>query len=208
MPARVIEIVDVQTFLSQQLLNVYHFVDPAGTGSEATLVTTYITDVLPLMRLVQQTGLVHNTIKHREVYPTVGLLLDETIPGGIAGNDGNPAGDSFDALSVKWILGSGTVVLQGGFTGHIKRGGTRIGGISDAATAGNAVDAGHILTCNAFTTELILPGTGPYMLCVASFLDGARVRQPAVQSYALVTEASDPGASTQNSRKFLRGRAS
>jgi hypothetical protein len=34
------------------------------------------------------------------------------------------------------------------------------------------------------------------------------VRQSAVQSYALVTAASDVGISTQNSRKFLRGRAS
>jgi hypothetical protein len=200
--------VDVQTFDSQELLNVYHFVDPAGTGTEATLVATYISDVIPLMAAIQEPSLEHTTVKHREVFPTVGLLLDTNIPGGIFGTDGVTPADSFMALSAKWILGSGTVVLQGGFTGHIKRGGTRIGGLRDNLSSGNVVDPAVITAAHTFTSELILPGTGPYMLCVASFLDGARVRQSAVQSYALVTAASDVGISTQNSRKFLRGRAS
>lgn len=208
MAARIIELIDVQTFLSQQMLNVYHFVDPAGTGSEATLVSTYISDVIPLWQPIQSTSCVHTDIIHREVYPNVNLQMTTTIPGGIAGTNGGAVGDSFDALSIKWILGSGTVVLQGGFTGHLKRGGMRLGGLVDLATAGNAVAPGTITACNTATTELLLPGTGPYMLCVASFLNGARVRQSAVQSYAVVTAASDPGASTQNSRKFLRGRSS
>jgi hypothetical protein len=206
--ARIIEIIDVQTFLSQQMLNVYHFVDPAGTGDEATLVSTYISDVIPKMATLQNVGCVHNTVKHRQVYPTTTLLLDTNIPGGIAGADSGTAGDSFDALSFKWILGSGTVVLAGGFTGHIKRGGTRVGGMNDGVTFQNTVNSIYVTAGHTFTTELLLPGTGPYQLCVASFLDGARVKQTTVQSYAIVTDASDAGASTQNSRKFLRGRAS
>ena len=206
MVARVVEIVDVQNLGGQEVLNVFHFVDPAGTGTIATLVSDYVTDVIPLTAALQTADLTHTAIRHREVYPTVTLQLTTAINPPVAGTAS--AGDtepSAVAASMQFILGS-TVVLAGGFTGHLKRSGARIGGIGEGAILGNTMVSGFITAANTWFAEIVQPGTDVFLLCVASFLDGARTRHASVQSYALITGLGVPGPSTQNSRKVLRGR--
>lgn len=206
MTAKVAEIIDVQNLFGQEILNVFHFVDPAGTGDISTLVTNYITDVVAAVTPLQTADLTHVAIRHREVYPTVSLMLTTAITPPVAGTAS--AGDtepSAVAASMQFILGT-TTVLQGGFTGHLKRGGCRIGGIGEGAVFENTMVSGFLTAAATWFTAIQLPGTDVFQLCVASFLNGARVRQPAVQSYALVTGQGTPGPSTQNTRKVLRGR--
>jgi hypothetical protein len=206
MVARVAEIVDVQNLGGQEVLNVFHFVDPAGTGDISTLVSDYVAHVIPTTAALQTADLTHVAIRHREVYPTVTLQLTTAISPPVAGTAA--AGDtepSAVAASIQFILGV-TVVLQGGFTGHLKRSGCRIGGIGEGAVLGNTMVSGFITAANTWFTAIENPGTDVFQLCVASFLDGARVRHPAVQAYSIITGIGTPGPSTQNSRKVLRGR--
>lgn len=206
MTAKVIELVDVQNLFGQEVLNVFHFVDPAGTGDESVLVSDYIDNVIPLAAALQTADLSHVAVRHREVFPNVTLQLTTSINPPVAGTA--VAGDtepSSTAASMQFVLGS-TVVLAGGFTGHLKRSGCRIGGIGEDAIAGNSMVSGFITAANTWFAELKQPGTDVFQLCVASYLNGARVRQPGVQSYALITDLGVPGPSTQNSRKVLRGR--
>jgi hypothetical protein len=206
MTAKVIEIVDVQLLEGQEVLNVFHFVDPAGTGDEAVLVSDYISDVIPLMVGIQHADLTHIAVRHRVVYPTAALVhttpISPPVAGGVTGTD---VLSSATAFSFAWALGV-TVVLAGGFTGHLKRGGCRTAAVPESYVDGNEAVAGSITNAAAWVAELLNPGTDAFLLCVASYLNGARVRQPTVQSYALVTGASVPAPSTQNTRKVLRGR--
>jgi hypothetical protein len=101
------------------------------------------------------------------------------------------------------------VILAGGFTGHIKRGGCRIGGITEDEVNGDALVSGIGTEVQTWFAELANPGTDAFLLCVASFLSGnppSRPRQHTVQEYALVTGQVNPAPSTQNTRKVLRGR--
>lgn len=214
MTAQVVELIDVQDFLGQQVLNVYHFVDPSGTGDENDVVEDFISDTIPLIKVIQSTQLTHTDIRHRLVFPTAELTADRFIVPPIAGLQDGVADASCDAYSAKWGIGS-TVVLAGGFTGHIKRGGCRIGGMAQDAQDGNTIISGFQTDWDAAFVSLQQPGAGDWFLCVASFLVGnpsgpgePRPRSSTVHAYALVTGTSNLGASTQNTRKFLRGRAS
>lgn len=208
MAARVAEIIDVQTLAGQQVLNVLHFVDPAGTGDLPTLVDNYVTSVIPLMKVFQTPSLSHVAIRYREVSPTASLILESTTGLPIVGTaTGTVDLASCDALSAKWTLGA-TVVIEGGFTGHLKRGGIRTAGSGEEHVDGNTCTSGTITSFAAFVSELLNPGTDVFQLCVASFLNGARARQTTVQAYSIVSGASAPSPSTQNTRKVLRGRTS
>lgn len=208
MPAKIIQLIDVQSYLSQEVLNVFHFVDPTGVGDEDVLVSDYVSDVIPLVTGFQNDQLTHVAIRHRQVYPTAELTQEFAIVPPLAGSaTGTEPLASADALSFKWTLGA-TVILAGGFTGHIKRGGARTSGAYEAQVTGNTVNPAIFAGCAAWVAELRNPGTDAFLLCVASYLDAARVRQETVQAYCLVSGGSAPGISTQNSRKVLRGRAS
>lgn len=208
MAAKVIQIVDVQSLFGQEILNVFHFVDPSGVGDPLVLCSDYVAHVIPAIKIAQVTGLTHTALRWREVYPTAGLTATYTTGLPIAGLNGGAAADSATAWSVQFLLGA-TVVLQGGFTGHLKRSGCRIGGADASNMSGNSLPGSGILTAfSSWATNILNPGTDAFLLCVASYLDGARVRQPEVQSYALISSASAPSYSTQNTRKVLRGRTS
>jgi hypothetical protein len=207
MAARVVELIDVQDYAGTQVLNTLHYVDPAGTGDPAQLVNDYIAHVVPLLITAQHPVIRHTMIRHRVIYPTVDLMLESSITPAAVGTAAGDALPSFSAMSIKHVLGAGTVVLQGGFTGHIRRGGVRWGGISENDFTGNGVPAGTIAGWAAIMAEVRNPGEGAFELAVVSFLDGSRTRRAAAQAYALVTANSDPSPSTQNTRKVLRGRS-
>lgn len=215
MTAQIAEIVDVQEQAGQEIQNVYHYVDPTGVADIAVLLSDYVADVLPLVRPLQHTSLSHTALRYRKVYPATTLMLEYTTGLPVAGTDASDALASADAASFKWTLGNPTVVLSGGFTGHIKRGGTRLGGFSEGNASGNSCGAGFITAAAAWFAELKDPGTDAWQLCVASFLIGnhvphgaPRARSQTVTSYTIVTGSSAPAPSTQNSRKVLRGRTS
>jgi hypothetical protein len=189
------------------MLNVTHWVDTTGALDIDALVSAYIDDVVPDLAGCQSDGVFHTAVRYRIVSGTPSLILEQPISPAVQGANGGTGANSYDALSIKWTLGDGTVDLVGSGLPHIKRGGMRIGGINDLAATENGVSAGTVTVVRTFTNTLLTPQGGGWNLVVASFLDGARARQRAVQSYAVVTAASDPGASTQSSRKFLRGRA-
>lgn len=211
---QIAEIVDLQTYQSQQILNVFHFLDEDGVADIATLASTYISDVLPLMQPIQSTSLQHSEVRYRRVYPDASLMHSTTTGLPVAGSYNT--GDllpSFYAGSVKWNLGD-TTVLSGGFTGHIKRGGARVGGQMEGMVDSAGYNSPVTLAYRAWIEELLLPGTGPWELVVCSFLIGnhiphgpARARSSTVTSYCPVVSGSDPSPSTQNSRKVLRGRS-
>jgi hypothetical protein len=208
MAAVVVEIIDVQSLFGQEVLNVFHFVDPTGAGTAATLISDYVAHSQNLMKVAQNSLLTHTAIRYRTVYPTASLMLTSTAGLPVAGGDVNTPTDSATAFSFQFFLDT-TTVLAGGFTGHIKRGGCRVAGCSSGDMNANTPPGGAIATdFAAWIVTLMNPNAGLFHLCVASFLNGARVRQHTVQSYALVTGASPPSFSTQNTRKVLRGRTS
>jgi len=208
MTAKVVQLVDVQSLFGQEVLNVFHFVDPTGVGDPLVLCSDYVAHVIPAIKSVQNPNLSHTALRYREVYPTAALTATYTTGLPIVGTDGATPTDSATAYSVQLLLGA-TVVLQGGFTGHLKRSGVRFAGCTTDQMSGNSLPPSGVQTAvAAWFTAIQNPGTDAFLLCVASYLDGARVRQPEVQSYALITGASPASFSTQNTRKVLRGRTS
>lgn len=211
MPATVYELVDVQQLFSQNIENVFHFVDPAGSTDVEGLVDNYVDDVLPLVVQLQTNQLSHVAIRYRQVYPAATLMLERALVPSVDGVETGDALATCDAMSGKWILGNPTVNLTGGSYPHIKRGGVRLGGPTEGNVIGNGVVAGYVTAWGTWVAELRNPGTGVFVLCVASFLGpgapGARVRQHTATQYAVPTAGSAPSPSTQNSRKFLRGRS-
>jgi hypothetical protein len=207
--ANIWELIDVQDLAGQEVLNVYHYLDAAGTVEPLDLMDGFVTNTLPGIVQFQTNNLEHTALRYRRVYPSADLTQEYTVglpvAGGLNTGDDEP---SSTALSMKWGIGA-TVVLAGGFTGHIKRGGMRLGGAKESMIVGNDVASG-VPAEWAGTFPLIADpiGDASVVLIVASFLNGARVRQHTVQSYSIVTGSSAPSPSTQNTRKVLRGRTS
>jgi hypothetical protein len=173
----------------------------------------YRPESLPLVAPLQNVGLSHNVLRWRKVYPATTLQLEYGTGLPVAGTDASEALASCDAASFKWILGNPTVVLSGGFTGHIKRGGCRLAGLDEGNVSGNVCGAGFIAAAATWSAELRQPGgSDAWQLCVASFLIGnpvphtPRARSETATSYTIVSAASAPAPSTQNTRKVLRGR--
>jgi hypothetical protein len=208
MPTQVAEIIDVQNLAGQEILNVFHFVDTTGAAEILDLVADFATDYVASVKGLQNEAVSHTGIRYRIVAPTAELTQEYTAGYPYTGELTDAVLASCDAWSMKWNLGS-TVVLAGGFTGHLKRGGMRLGGIGESQVAGNTVPSPFTTDWTGTTWPLLAnPGETDWNLCVASFLDGARARQHTVQAYALVTGTSVPSPSTQNTRKVLRGRTS
>lgn len=208
MATQVAQLIDVQTTQGQEILNVYHFVDTSGVLTLDTLAAAYIADVIPQAQAWQTTTLSHIEVRGRIVAPTAGLVQSFVSGLPLAGSHSTTEEEpTFVSASVKYVIGS-TVVLSGGFTGHIKRGGTRLCGLREDQVVTNALSAGTVTSIHTQCSHLQAPSGGGWVLCVASYLNGARVRQPTVQSYATVTGFSDGAPSTENLRKVLRGRAS
>jgi len=207
MTATVYEIVDVQNQDAQQILNVFHYVDPAGSTDIDGLLDNYIDDVLPLVIQMQSNTLTHIGLRYRQVYPSATLQLERAITSGGVGLVSGEWLSTFYAASGKWILGNPTVNLVGGTLPHIKRGGVRLGGVVETGVVEDAFVSGYVSAFAAWVAELFNPGVGAFELCVASFLNSARARQHTVQQYTIPTASSAPAPSTQNTRKVLRGRS-
>jgi hypothetical protein len=207
MTAQIVELIDVQSYFNQECLNVFHFVDTTGVADPTVLVSDYVTDVIPLATAMQSDGLTHTAIRYRVVYPTAELTQEVPISPAAAGALTSDALATFYAASSKWTGIIPTVNLIGGTLPHIKKGGVRLPGMVEGQAEGEEFASAFVTAWLAWFAELKDPGTDAFLLCVASFLNGARVRQPTVTQYAVVQGTSDPSPSTQSSRKILRGRA-
>jgi hypothetical protein len=213
MSDQIVELIDVQDYLGQQFLNVFHYVDTTGAADPLDLAAAYVTNIIPPCKAMQSTELTHTAIKVRQVYPTAALVQEVPISPSIAGTDGNTPADSYMAYSFKFILSPSTVVLSGGFTGHIKRGGCRLGGITMSDVGENALNSGKIALGVTWAAAMLTNLATDFQLVVASYLIGnpsgpgvPRDRSDTVTSYTLVNAISDMSPSTQNTRKVLRGR--
>lgn len=220
MPAKIVELIDVQTLSGQQVLTRYHYLDADGVADEDVLVADYVTDVVPLFIQFQTTSITHIAIRHRQVFPTVALLKETPISPGVVGGNGTDPAPSFATLSIKYTIGD-TVILDPAVSGHIKKGGKHLPGVSEANMIGDGgVAAPAIAAVAAYFAEAKDPGTDPWQLIVASFelvkshrvhtattetITKAQMSQT-VTKYAPVLAASPPTVSTQNTRKVLRGR--
>lgn len=220
MAIKIVELIDVQLYRGQQCLSRYHYLDADGVASEGVLVSDYINDVLPLIRPIQSNELQHVAIRHRQVYPTATLVNETAIIPAVFGSNTGPGGPSYATYSLKWTIGD-TTPLSGAEPHHIKKGGKHLPGITEDQLGGDAgiSPAAQALIVTWFN-EVKDPGTDPWQLVVVSFevSRSHKVNTPttetitkAVQStvvtkYAPVTGASPASASTQNTRKVLRGR--
>jgi hypothetical protein len=206
MTAQVVELIDVQTQLGQQVLNVYHYLDSSGALAITDLLDKYVSDVLPKVANFTEASLVHTTLRYRQVFPAATLMLERDITDvpGVAASTGIFSSET--AFSFKFALPNATVNLVGGTLPHIRRGGCRIAGVPKGAVTGDVVASGTVTVAATWATSLISPAAGGWVLVVASFLNGARARQHTVQQYSQVGSISAPAVSTQNTRKILRGR--
>lgn len=211
MVAQVAEIIDVQTYDLQQTLNVFHYVDTAGTAVLTDLVDAYQENAIPLMIALQHSGLSHTAIRYRDVFPTATLMQERAITPAITGTEGGEGLASFFAASAKWALPDPTVNLIGGTLPHIRRGGVRVGGQAESQVGNLDYISDFVTAFALWVATLIDPvGDGSWQLAVVSFLGGGspRPRESTATQYALVGGASAPSPSTQSTRKILRGRAS
>lgn len=211
MVAQIAELVDVQDYHGQEVLNVFHFLDSTGTADIGTLATSFAGGYQADVTGLQSNSLTHTAVRHRQVYPTASLMLTLPVNPPAAGTD--TTGDdepAFVAASIPWILGASTT-LAGGFTGHLKRGGMRLCGLKEPEVFIDHMATGWLSGWAAIAPELLVPASG-WELIIASFLIGnpvphvKRARSHTVEAYALVTGYGVIQPSTQNTRKVLRGR--
>lgn len=207
MADQIVELIDVQQLAGQEILNVFHYLDTTGALDPAVLAADYVANAIPALVNFQSSALTHVAVRYRQVYPAALLTAELAISPVIPGDDSSsPVLASCDAFSMKWSLG-GTTVLTGGFTGHLKRGGMRLGGITEQMVDGNVAQGSYATGWGTIFATLAVPSSG-WQLVVASYLSGnskPRPRQSTVQAYATITGTSVPAPSTQNTRKVLRG---
>jgi hypothetical protein len=206
MAGQMVELTDVGTLLDQQAIIRYHFWDEDGVADPAVLVSDYVTDVLPVLRVFQNQAYVHKLMISRIVYPTAELQVETPINPNIAGAEtGDPEPGSV-TYSVKWTLGT-TVHLAVGSTKHIKRGGKHIGGCDSGDVSGNSIVAFSTINglVGDYVDALMAILSDSWQLVVGSFTDDAGDRQTTIQKYAPVTAYVLQGIGSQVSRKPSHG---
>jgi hypothetical protein len=219
MVAKIVELLDVQIMGGQECLTRFHYLDADGVADEAVLVADYITDVLPVVTPMQTLAVQHVAIRHRQVYPTAMLLQETPVSPTSQGTNTSQIGPDYGSISIKFGIGD-TTYLTGGVPPHIRKGGKHLPGLP-ANQAENTLLGGSWSTMvAAWFAEAQDPGTDPWQLVVASFeltrshsVNTTTVRtvtkatySPTVTKYAPVLSAVGASASTQNTRKQLRGR--
>jgi hypothetical protein len=220
MPAKIVEIIDVQLIGGQQALSRYHYLDADGVADEAGLVGDFLEFVVPATAAFQTTQVQHVALRHRQVYPTALLVQEVPISPAVSGANGSAAGPPNASISIKFGLGD-TTYLTGGTPPHIRKGGKHFPGVDLLHMDPEALmDATYNALVATWFTQASRPVGDPWGLVVVSFeltrshtVDTAATRtitkaqqSPTVTKYAPVLSASVPSVSTQNTRKVLRGR--
>lgn len=203
----IIQITDFQTFLGQQILNVYFYrvmaIPDSGTWPNPydAFLGAFDSIVMDPVRNNQHTSLVHTVAVLKNLTNGVDIREYATGQAGLQGGDEEP---SFTALGVRLVRS----------TALTRHGSKRFGGMPESAFTGNTINLAPTAIADfedACKSNLIIPGTA---------VDGA---EPVIVGRTLIP-ASDPpeyeldllkinvvadaqviAVTTQNTRKAGRG---
>lgn len=207
MVAQIVEIVDVQSYFGQEVLNVYHFLDADGAADPAALIPVFDADVTPLLVPTQGVALTHVALRWRLVYPTVGLIRDHTVSPPKAGTNSGTAAPSMLAYSLKFTIDETVHLGSGGSPRRIRASGKRICGVNTSDEDGNSVPGSGLPALFAtWFAELLSPGSDNWVPVAVRMPFTRGVPQVPASAYAPIIACSNPGLGTQNTRKVLRGR--
>lgn len=197
------QLIDVQTYQAQQVLNVYYFkqlANPSVGTSLAALGTAFVNIYLPVILPLQ-----HDLLRHTDVIIT-NLDNEDEFVTAPTGFDGEVAGDGMPPF-VSW-----------GFRFNrssrlVRNGAKRIGGVPESLTNNGlpSVAAGILLNTLAalFGTILIEPTTGASFepRIVHRATDAGPGGDPPATPRAdyAVSSVVFTTVTTQNSRKFFHG---
>jgi len=143
----VLQLIDQQTFLGQQLLNVY-FYEVAESDPDVTLemiAQQFELDVIPLVKMMQSEVLMHTSILISNL--TNGIDIWEE-PVNVAGYD-----DTNDPLASFYSFGF-RLVRSTALTRH---GSKRIGGVTEGMVDGNTLASLYVTVVNDLGAQLAEP---------------------------------------------------
>lgn len=200
------ELIDVSTWYGQQVLNVYFYqqnnaLNPGVTASD--LVDGFIAEVLPAIRPLQVSGVVHTEIRARNLFnPADNHIRAISLAGTNAGTDGTNA---FDAISFTLVQDNGAV----------RNGRKRYGGSpEDFAQNGVVNNSGAVTLLNTLGDALVehffISAADIFRpVILKRVLDGGEYRLPASLGEAVigmvVDAVWDALVTSQVSRKIGTG---
>lgn len=194
-----IQLIDNQSYLGQQVLNVYYYRFILALGSEdgylELLNSEWEADVLPKITQIQNDALLHNSREWRNLSNNVDLFVDGTVVPGVNAAADTAREPSF--VSAGFLLRRESLVTRNGYK--------RFAGLSEQDISGNTWIGAPIYITNletALAQDLsigLIPSAEPVIV--------KRPIVPPVSSYvyASIGSASFRGVGTQNTRKAGRG---
>lgn len=194
-----IQLIDNQTYLGQQVLNVYYYRITAllglGDGYLSDLNNDWETNILATIRAIQLDGLLHVSREWRNLTNGTDLFADNGVLNGLVGGAATSYTPSF--LSAGFMLQRESLATRNGYK--------RFAGISESNVSGNELVG---LTTEVTNISNALPAdlnVGAFP--VAEPVIVKRPINPPVASYiyASIGSASFRSVGTQNSRKAGRG---
>jgi hypothetical protein len=194
-----LQLVDNQTYLGQQILNVYYYrVTPALgiTGNYLELLNDYWEDnVLPPICAIQNDGLSHVSREWRNLSNNVDLFTASNVIPGTNAEPGTAQEPSF--VSAGFILRRESLVTRNGYK--------RFAGLSENLISGNTWVGGATLLNNIATAL-----AGDLNIGIISSAEPVIVKRPidppvGVYQYSSIGSAAFRSIGTQNTRKAGRG---
>lgn len=195
----IVQIIDTQTYLGQEVLNVYHYrcteVSPTPTDPYGNLLDMFDVDVVENVAEIQMSNLLHVSREVRNLSNGLDFAINSAvIPGGMS-TDTHQELNSF--TSAGFLLQRSSLATRNGYK--------RVGGLSETDVVGNdwvgettRLDDIEGALSMVITAELGVTFQ-PIILKAGS--------DPLVEDpiYSNVSSASFRGIGTQNSRKPGRG---
>lgn len=195
----IIQIIDTQTYLGQEVLNVYHYrctaVSPTPTDPYGNLLDMFDVDVVENVAEIQMSNLLHVSREARNLSNGLDFAINSSvIPGGMS-TDTHQELNSF--TSAGFLLQRSSLATRNGYK--------RVGGLSETDVVGNDwvgettrlddIEGAFAMTITAelgvtFQPIILKAGSDPL------------TEDPI---YSNVATASFRGIGTQNSRKPGRG---
>lgn len=194
-----LQLVDNQTYLGQQVLNVYYYritsITPLADPYLPTLGDWWESEVLPAITAIQLNSLVHVSREWRNLTNGTDLYTDTTAVPGVQTTGSGNASPSY--VSAGFMLQRESLVTRNGYK--------RFAGISDANIAGNEwlEDGTTISNLEEALASDIFAG-------LVQVAEPVIVKRPidvpvASYEYASIGSASFRSLGTQNTRKAGRG---
>lgn len=145
----VFQVTDHQTYLGQEIVNVYHYINRREDGNAQTLADAFIADVLPWVTPIQSADLQHTRV-------SVINLNDEgdfaDVVSSIPGNT-TEVGDNLPSFYAARL----TLIRS---TRAVRNGAKRYAGLVEGGVSGNTVDGNILLALQDLATALENPVTG------------------------------------------------